>query len=177
MSPKPFLTALAAAAMLAVPATVLAAQPADPGPPAHAGKPTGQAKHGTTTTTTPAPATAPAETGTQEDAGAGYTDPLGPKAPAGSKAKAYGKYCAKLSRKHVAGQKGTPFSQCVTAMAKVAGGTATSPARACKALSRKHVAGQKGTPFSRCVSAAAKLQRDAKDTAAQNGSVTLTPRA
>ncbi|MGC9219861.1 MAG: hypothetical protein ACP5H2_00750, partial [Solirubrobacteraceae bacterium] len=30
-------------------------------------------------------------------------------------AKAYGKYCKGESKKHVAGQKGTPFSQCVTA--------------------------------------------------------------
>ena len=64
----------------------------------------------------------------------------------------------------------------MTALAKLAKGTATNPARACKALSRKHLAGQKGTPFSRCVSAAAKLQRDAKGTAAQDGSTTTTPR-
>jgi hypothetical protein len=75
-----------------------------------------------------------------------------------SKAQAYGKYCQNQSKKHVAGQKGTPFSQCVVAMAHAANGT--SPTQSCKALSKKHVAGQKGTPFSKCVTAAAKLQSD-----------------
>jgi hypothetical protein len=77
---------------------------------------------------------------------------------ASDKAKAFGKLCQGESKKHVAGQKGTPFSQCVTAMAKLASGRTASPAKACKALSRKHVAGRKGTPFSQCVKAAAKLK-------------------
>ncbi len=95
----------------------------------------------------------------------------GPNASASAKANAYGKYCASLSKKHVAGQKGTPFSQCVTAMAKLAKAakaaeaakaagapvTKPSPAKACAGISKKHVAGSKGTPYSRCVSAAAKL--------------------
>jgi hypothetical protein len=76
--------------------------------------------------------------------------------PTGSKAKAYGTYCKDESKKHVAGQSGTPFSQCVTAMAKLDSGNPTS---ACKALSKKHVAGQPGTPFSQCVKAAAKLKK------------------
>jgi hypothetical protein len=75
-----------------------------------------------------------------------------------SQAKAYGVLCQKESKKHVAGQKGTPFSQCVTAMAKLAKGESSSPAKACAKESKKHVAGQKGTPFSQCVSAAAKLK-------------------
>jgi hypothetical protein len=87
----------------------------------------------------------------------------GPSASASDKAKAYGKQCQTESKKHVAGQKGTPFSQCVTAMAKLATGQTTSPKTACKALSKKHVAGQKGTPFSKCISAAAKLQADDDD--------------
>jgi hypothetical protein len=74
-----------------------------------------------------------------------------------SQAKAYGVLCRKESKKHVAGQKGTPFSQCVTAMAKLADGESKSPAKACAKETKKHVAGQKGTPFSQCVSAAAKL--------------------
>ena len=85
--------------------------------------------------------------------------PPGPSAGAETKAKAYGSHCQGQSKKHVAGQKGTPFSQCVTAMAKVATGKA-NPTTACKALSKKHVAGQKGTPYSRCVVAAAKLQNE-----------------
>jgi hypothetical protein len=85
--------------------------------------------------------------------------PPGPSASAATKAKAYGKKCQGQSKKHVAGQKGTPFSQCVTALAKVATGKA-NPTTACKTLSKKHVAGQKGTPYSQCVVAAAKLQNE-----------------
>jgi hypothetical protein len=91
--------------------------------------------------------------------------PPGPNASAETKAKAYGKQCQDQSKKHVAGQKGTPFSQCVTALAKVATGKA-NPTTACKTLSKKHVAGQKGTPYSRCVVAAAKLQKEQGDESA-----------
>lgn len=81
-------------------------------------------------------------------------------------AKAYGRYCKTQSKKHsdaADGTKGTPFSQCVTAMAKLANGQATSPKAACKLLSKKHAdaqPGTKGTPFSQCVSGAAKLLND-----------------
>jgi hypothetical protein len=170
MQPKSLITLAATAALLGVPAPALAGRPAEPGPPAHAGHPADAAR--------PAPgsqgsavdaqgvdqrghAKTPSGNGSGDDQ---YTDPLGrptpgPAAPAATKAKAYGRYCAKQSRRHVAGQKGTPFSQCVTAMAKLAKGTTKSPVRACKALSRKHVAGTRGTPFSRCVVAAAKLHK------------------
>ena len=84
----------------------------------------------------------------------------GPNASLPAKAKAYGRYCQTQSKTHVAGQTGTPFSQCVTALAKLANGNTTSPRTACAALSRKHVAGQQGTPFSQCVAAAAKLLKD-----------------
>jgi hypothetical protein len=87
-------------------------------------------------------------------------NPPGPNASPSAKAKAYGKKCQGQSKKHVAGQKGTPFSQCVTAMAKLASGETNSPATACKALSKKHVAGQKGTPYSLCVKAAAQLKAE-----------------
>lgn len=86
------------------------------------------------------------------------TNPGGKAVP--SNAKAYGVYCQNQSKTHVAGQKGTPFSQCVTAMAKLAKGTIDSPKLACAALSKKHVAGQKGTPYSNCVTAGAKLLKD-----------------
>lgn len=76
-----------------------------------------------------------------------------------SNAKKYGKYCQGESKQHVAGQKGTPFSDCVKAMAQLANGTSTNPKSACATESKKHVAGQKGTPYSECVSAAAKLQK------------------
>jgi hypothetical protein len=81
----------------------------------------------------------------------------GPNASGPAKAKAYGKFCQSESKKHVAGQQGTPFSQCVTALAKLATGKAKSPGQACKGLSKKHVSGMKGTPFSQCVVAAAHL--------------------
>jgi hypothetical protein len=87
----------------------------------------------------------------------GTSDEPGPDAPASVKAKAYGKHCQGQSKKHVKGEKGTAFSRCVTAMAKVAGGQETSARAACATLSRKHVKGKKGTPFSRCVGAAKKL--------------------
>lgn len=88
-----------------------------------------------------------------------------------SNAKAYGRLCQGESKKHVAGQNGTPFSKCVTDMAHLAHSSqssgspqtgtgsqsTTNPARACANESKKHVAGQKGTPFSQCVSDAAKL--------------------
>lgn len=88
----------------------------------------------------------------------------GPKAPLPEKAKAYGFYCRTESKKHVAGQKGTPFSQCVTGMAKLAAKTAReekmTARAACKGLSKDHVAGQKGTAFSKCVIGAAQLKKD-----------------
>jgi hypothetical protein len=93
----------------------------------------------------------------------GKPDTPGPKASMPAKAKAYGRYCKAESKQHVAGQKGTPFSQCVTAMAKLATGKTDSARAACAAESKKHVAGEKGTPFSRCVSAAAKLKADQPD--------------
>jgi hypothetical protein len=88
----------------------------------------------------------------------------GPDASPAAKAKAYGVHCQGESKKHIAGQKGTPFSQCVTAMAKLANGTTTSPKAACKTLSKKHVAGQKGTPYSQCIKAAAKLKATQQQT-------------
>jgi hypothetical protein len=84
----------------------------------------------------------------------------GPKAGLPAKAKAYGRYCQGESKKHVAGQHGTPFSVCVTAMAKLANNNELSPGQACKSESKKHVKGEKGTAFSRCVAGAAKLRSD-----------------
>jgi hypothetical protein len=88
----------------------------------------------------------------------------GPNASLPAKARAYGHYCTTESKKHVAGERGTPFSRCVTAMAKLAnsnnGNNTSNPRTACKNESKKHVDGQKGTPFSQCVSAGAKLIHD-----------------
>jgi hypothetical protein len=102
------------------------------------------------------PPQAPSNDGTSH---APSTTP-GPKAGLPAKARAYGRYCKDQSKKHVAGQKGTPFSKCVTDMAKLAHGQATNPRTACKDESKKHVAGQHGTPFSRCVAGGAKLLKD-----------------
>jgi hypothetical protein len=84
--------------------------------------------------------------------------------PAPGPTHAYGKFCQTESKKHVAGQKGTPFSQCVTALAK-ADKSDTTPAReACTALSKKHVAGQKRTPFSKCVVGVAQMRKSQSST-------------
>jgi hypothetical protein len=89
----------------------------------------------------------------------------GPKADLPAKAKAYGRYCKDQSKKRSDAEedtKGTPFSQCVTAMAKLASGATDSPRKACKELSKKHTEGDKGTPFSTCVKQGAKLLREQK---------------
>ena len=87
----------------------------------------------------------------------------GPHASHGAKAKAYGKDCRGESKKHVGGTPGTPFSECVTDMAKLAKGSTTSPRAACNDESKKHVAGTPGTPFSICVSSGAKLLKHEHD--------------
>ena len=92
----------------------------------------------------------------------------GPKAGMPAKARAYGRFCKTQSRKRsdaADGTKGTPFSQCVTAMAKLATDKTDSPRAACKELSKKRsdaTEGTKGTPFSQCVSGGAKLLREQK---------------
>jgi invasion protein IalB len=93
-------------------------------------------------------------------ASAAAADPPGPNATLPAKAKAYGKYCQGESKTHVAGQSGTPFSKCVTAMAKLATDKTDSPRVACAQLSKTHTAGQTGSPFSQCVKAGAKLLKD-----------------
>ena len=81
---------------------------------------------------------------------------------------AYGYYCQGVSKKHVKGQKGTPFSQCVKAMKALDTGKTKSPAKACKALSKKKPPKVKGTnrrgksPYAKCVSGAKTLLTDKK---------------
>ena len=125
---------LAALVLAAVPATVVANPPAEHGN-----------GHGNGPEYTPAPEK-------PETPGSGASLP--------EKAKAYGVYCKDQSRKHVDGEKGTPFSQCVNAMAKAANNEKLAPGKACKGMSKKHVKGQKGTAFSRCVNGVAKLRKD-----------------
>jgi hypothetical protein len=88
--------------------------------------------------------------------------PQGPKVePPGH---AYGYHCRGFSKKHVKGQQGTPFSQCVHAL-KVADNNDNKTARkACKALktaANKHKPhGDKGTAFSRCIKAVNEMRRE-----------------
>ncbi len=83
-----------------------------------------------------------------------------PAPPKQSKAKAYGKYCKGQSKKHVRGEKGTAFSQCVRAMARADRNDGVTARKACKQLSRKHVRGEKGTAFSRCIVGVAKMRKN-----------------
>lgn len=87
-------------------------------------------------------------------------EPNGPKGGLPEKANAYGRYCKGESHSHAKGEKGTPFSQCVTAAAKAASNKKLTPGQACKGMSKKHVKGQKGTPFSQCVTGVAKMRRE-----------------
>jgi len=47
--------------------------------------------------------------------------PQGPGATPPDQAKAYGRLCQGESKKHLAGEKGTPFSRCVSGVAKLRG--------------------------------------------------------
>jgi hypothetical protein len=150
---RTFLVSSTVVALLSAPVALAKGPPSDPGKPADAGKPADPGK--------PADAGKPDNKGTQ-NAAAHQANQPGPNAALPAKAKAYGVYCQGESKKHVAGQAGTPFSRCVTAMAKLASSAANSPTAACAALSRKHVAGQRGTPYSLCVAGAAKLLNDSE---------------
>jgi hypothetical protein len=81
----------------------------------------------------------------------------GPKASLPAKAKAYGVYCRGASKKHEKGKTGTPFSECVTGVAKAVT-IPTSAKAACMGASNKHVKGQKRTPYATCVVAAAQAK-------------------
>ena len=105
------------------------------------------------------PAGPPDTTPPENQGTANKPDTPGPHASMPDKARAYGKLCQDQSKKHVKGTPGTPFSKCVTDMAKLAAGKADSPREACRNESRKHVKGTPGTPFSSCVKAGAKLQK------------------
>jgi hypothetical protein len=116
------------------------------------------------------PSQAPTNNGTQNatthngnPGGSNRPETPGPHASLPAKARAYGKYCQGFSKKHVAGTPGTPFSKCVTDMAKLATNHSSSPRNACRDQSKHHVHGEKGTAFSRCVAAGAKLLRAQND--------------
>jgi hypothetical protein len=173
-------TSAAALALMAVPALAHGQAPTTPaGKPA--GTPNSTSNPGTSqrpagtpnSTSNPGTSQRPAGTpnGTDNSGSSQRPATPGPSASANAKGKAYGKYCQTESKEHVAGEHGTAFSKCVTAMAKLANGQANNPRIACKNESKQHVAGQHGTPFSACVSGAAKLL---EDQAADDGSDTQT---
>lgn len=83
----------------------------------------------------------------------------GPNAPLAKKAKAYGSYCQGFPKKRVAGQPGTPYANCLTAMARAAT-TERTARQVCAAFPKVHVAGLTGTEFGRCVASAAKVKRN-----------------
>ena len=111
-----------------------------------------------------APAVAIASGNSKSANAPGHTKSTKTNTNTSSSTKAYGRDCKgqDLIKKHVPGStlKGTPFSQCVIALAKVAKNSKVNPTTACKGMSGKHVPGStsKGTPFSACVVAAAKLR-------------------
>ena len=73
--------------------------------------------------------------------------------------RAYGKLCQGESKVHTKGTPGTPFSECVKAMAQMAKSPKLNSHKACAGLSKQHVKGQKGTPFSECIVAANRLRQ------------------
>jgi len=165
MDLKKIAAAAITAAALTAPASALAAGPPADVPPA--GTPT--AEHvpapPASVPVDPAVVAPPADRPTAENNpgtavrdGALQRRPAtpGPKASATAKRRAYGAACKAESKRPVKGQRGSAFSRCVNALARVAGSHA-SPRAACKGASKKRVAGEKGTAFSRCVTAAAKL--------------------
>jgi hypothetical protein len=145
----------AAAALFLTPAVALAGGPNTD----HPGK--GHAKREARAEAR-AEAKANAEARTDANANAEAPTDARAKAPSvpPSQAKAYGRLCQDQSKKHVEGEKGTPFSQCVVAMAQLQAGKARTPKAACRKLSKRHRKGRKGTPFSRCVKAGRKLEDD-----------------
>ena len=76
------------------------------------------------------------------------------------KGHAYGYYCKGESKKHLKGEKGTPFSQCVQAAVRADHNDALTAREACKTLSKKHTKGEQGTPFSTCVKGVAQMRKD-----------------
>ena len=86
------------------------------------------------------------------------------KTKAKAKTMTYGEFCQAESKRHTAGQHGTPLSTCVTDMTKLASRRAKNPTSACQGESKQHVVGQHGTPLSICVFAAAKLLAGAPPT-------------
>ena len=71
--------------------------------------------------------------------------------------RAFAKHCQTQSKKRAAGLKRTAFSNCVTAMSRLARAQSRSPQIACATLSRKRAARTRTSPFNRCVTAGRRL--------------------
>jgi hypothetical protein len=99
--------------------------------------------------------------------------PEHPPHPTAPKGHAYGFYCKGFSKKHVKGEQGTPFSQCVHAMKVADHNDDVSARKACKAFKgQKHTAhGDKGTAFSRCIKGVNQLRREEAATVSASLSV------
>src|SRR6476646_6222634 len=67
-----------------------------------------------------------------------------------------GQYCKGLSKKKIAGQKKTPFAQCVTAMAQLNKKPSLAPSQACAGLNKAKA----NKAFKQCVQAGKKLKLD-----------------
>lgn len=161
MNPKTLLISVAATAVLAAPGSALAAgAPAGVNPtstPTASSNPASPSIPGAASGNT---GSSSVPSGTSNPGSSHRPATPGPHSSLPALAKAYGKFCQNQSKKHIPGERGTPFSRCVTAMAKVAHDGNANPTSDCKTESKSHVAGEHGTAFSRCVSDAAKLHRD-----------------
>src|SRR4051812_27768778 len=73
-----------------------------------------------------------------------------------------GQYCKGMSKKKIAGQKKSPFAQCVTAMAKLDKKPALAPSQACAGLKKSKKSAKKAASkaFKQCVKAGKKLKLD-----------------
>ena len=88
--------------------------------------------------------------------------------PAGAATPPYkippGQYCKGVSKKKIAGQKKTPFAQCVTAMAQLNKKESLAPSKACAGLKQKakgkKAKTQANKAFKQCVQAGKKLKLD-----------------
>lgn len=79
-----------------------------------------------------------------------------------------GQYCKGVSKTKIAGQKQTPFAQCVKAMAQINKKPSTAPSQACSSLKtikgknnqNKKNKGAANKAFKQCVQAGKKLKLD-----------------
>ena len=75
-----------------------------------------------------------------------------------------GQYCKGLSKKKIAGQKKSPFAQCVVAMAQINKKNSIAPSQACASLKKgaKGKSAKKAAQqaFKQCVNAGKKLKLD-----------------